>query len=220
MALLLLLYSFDSTAQHDEKLELIDTQLERLSFGVSIVLLLLYGLYLSFQHRTHAALYDDDDLVWNEEEQEYTRRDTQEMGFLNPLTAMAYATISFGLMAMCVVNLIPSLDRSVTTLVYGLFIVPVCLKAAVHSFAIKAALCARMDDFLSSTMDGAIRMVFLFCPIFFFVAKILRQPTTLLFGLEDVLATMLATWIVAPILGKGKTNFLDGALLLAMYEHS
>lgn len=127
-----------------------------ISSGVSVVLVILYVMYIFFRYKTHAQLYEDDDwvddyqpdipdvaglLVTNADARRrdrgspgddgLSREDDPRLGYL---TASIFALLSTTLMVLVadsVVTRIP-LTGATTARFYGLFVVPICLKSALH----------------------------------------------------------------------------------------
>lgn len=232
MAFLLMVYTMDLGLSYSN----VGRQgvLAPISSSISIVLVILYILYLFFRYKTHAQLYEDDH--WVEDYQpdipdlpglDVRNADGQRRNLSSHmdddrgpghLIASFLAIFSCVLMVFFAISIVTHVVRigASTTRFYGLFVVPVCLKAALHFEAIRDAFHARMESTLATTMNGALRAIYLLFPLFILVSRILRYPMNLLFDLDDIMVTALATFILAPIMARGSSTFLDGGLLLIM----
>ena len=208
--------------------------------GISIILVILYTLYIFFRYKSHAELYDND--YWVDDYQpdisdapgfEVTNTDHQQRDLSNndddqsssDMPEIRYFTASFLALFSCALlvffaNSIMThitLTGAATSRFYGLFVIPVCLKAPLHFDVIIDALTGRMDSALATTMDGALRAMYLLYPMLIFLSRILGYSMDMTFALDEIMVTALATFIVAPIAARGTSTFLDGGLLLLMY---
>lgn len=236
MAFLLIVYTVDfvlsgSIFGRQEVLAVIDCV-------ISVVLVILYILYLFFRYKSHAELYDDDDWVddyqpdipeapgldvTNADGGHRNLRDDNQSSeddpILRHLTAIFLALFSFALIVFfanwIVTHVI--LTGATTIRFYGLFVVPVCLKADLHGEVILDALRGRMESAMVTTTNGALRNLYLLFPISIFLSRILGYPMNMVFEFDEIMVTALATFILAPIAARGRTTFLDGGLLLLMY---
>ena len=96
-----------------------------------------------------------------------------------------------------------TLTGAATSRIYGLFVIPVCLKAALHFDVILDALTGRMESALATTMDVALRAMYLLYPMLIFLSRILGYSMDMTFALDEIMVTALATFILAPIAARG-----------------
>lgn len=208
--------------------------------GVSVILVILYILYILFRHKTHAQLYDDE--YWVDDYQpdisdapgfEMTNTDRQrrnpsdnddgpsgtDMPEIRYFTAGLVALLSCALLVFFANSIMTHivLTGAGTSKFYGLFVIPVCLKAALHFDVILDALTGKMESALATTMDGALRAMYLLYPMLIFLSRILGHSMDMTFAWDEIIVTFLATFILAPIVARGRSTFLDGGLLLLMY---
>lgn len=237
MAFLLIVYTMDRFS----RLEVGQPDLlAPISSGISVVLVILYILYIFFRYRTHAGLYDDywvDDyqpdipdvaglLVTDADarrrdrgspgDEGLSREDDPRLGYLTASLFVLLSTTLMVLVADSVVTRIP-LTGATTARFYGLFVVPICLKSALHGEVIYNALTGKMESTLATTTDGALRTMYLLYPMLIFLSRILGYPMNMVFELDELIVTFLATFVLAPIAARGSSTFLDGALILLMY---
>ena len=211
--------------------------------GVSITLVILYILYIFFRYKTHAQLYDNDS--WVDDYQpdisdapgfDVTNTDRQhrnpsnndddqstaDMPEIRYITAGLLALLSCALLIFFAKSIMTHivLTGAATSRLYGLFVVPVCLKVALHFDVILDALTGRMESALATTTDGALRAMYLLYPMLIFLSRIVGYSMDMTFALDEIMVTALATFILAPIAARGTSTFLDGGLLLLMYVFS
>ena len=114
-----------------------------LSHGTAVILLILYVLYLLFQLRTHANLFD-------EEQNEDGEGEEKEPDILSPPAAAVALVIVTVLVAVCAEYLVDSIDSIVETAhisktFIGLILLPIVGNAAEHVTACVVAYKDKMD---------------------------------------------------------------------------
>lgn len=219
-----------------------------MSFSISVVLVVLYILYLFFRYKTHALLYEDDHWVddyqpdipiddyqpaglyaTNSDSQrrnldshgdaELSREESPVLGYF---IAITFCLLSCAVMVFFADSIVThvTLTGATTTRFYGLFVVPVCLKAALHGEVIHNAWNGKMESTLVTTTNGALRTMYLLYPMFIFLSQILGYSMDMVFEVDEIMVAALATFILGPIAARGSSTFLDGGLLLIMYVRS
>lgn len=238
MAFWLMVYTLDRVLSHpnmDQK-----DVLAPISSIISVVQVILYILYLFFRYITHPAYYEYEHWVDDYQpdipdaagldvtntdgrSENFGSHDNDERSSGDPTLGhfmASFLVLSSGALMLFFANSIVTnviLTGAATTRFYGLFVVPVCLKAALHGEVIFNACTGRMESTLDTTTNGALRVVYLLCPMFIFLSRILGYPMNMVFDFDDIMVTALATFILAPIVARGSSTFLDGGLLLLMY---
>ena len=215
--------------------------LASIATGISITFVVVYVLYIFFRYRTHAQFYDQE--YWVDDYQPDitdapgldTSDNDQRRGLLPSVgdddrssldvPGIRYFTASFLALLSCALLIL--LANSIITHIiplgtatlrfYGLFVVPVCLKAALHWEVIISAFNGRMDAALATTTDGALRVMYILFPIFIFLSRLLGYAMDMVFATDELIVTALATFTLNPIAARGTSTFLDGGLLLLMY---
>ena len=139
------LYAVMATGTTEERKET-ENQILVLSHGTAIILLILYVLYLFFQLKTHADLFegkvDDDD--------EGAHQEPEEPQILSPWAA-GVALVAITLcVAVCAEYLVDSIDSIVepahiSKTFIGLILLPIVGNAAEHVTAILVSLKSKMD---------------------------------------------------------------------------
>lgn len=203
--------------------------------GVSIILVILYILYIFFRYKTHAALYDNaywvDDYqpdISDAPEFDVTNTDRQHRNLSNnddyhsssDVPEISYFTAGFLALFSC--SLLVYFANSTmthiiltgiaTSRLYGLFVIPVCLKATLHFDVILDASTGKMESALATTTNGALRAMYLLFPMLIFLSRMLGYSMDMTFALDEIIVTALATFILAPIAARGTSTFLDGGI--------
>lgn len=110
-----------------------------LSHGTAIIMLILYVLYLVFQLRTHASLFDAETQAEEDEDEE---------PHMSPWAAGGVLVVITLLVAVCAEYLVDSIDSLVETAhisktFIGLILLPIVGNAAEHVTAVMVALKGR-----------------------------------------------------------------------------
>ena len=100
----------------------------------------------------------------------------------------------------------------------GVFVVAILGNAAEHATAIAAAMKNRMDLSLSIAIGSSVQVALFVAPLLVLASLIVGpQPMDLLFGKGLVLAVLLAVLITGQVAGDGRSDWLKGVQLLAVY---
>ena len=185
------------------------TAIEDLSHYTALLLLLLYFLQLLFQLKTHSQLYaaeaQHDELV--------------EMSYRDSIILLLGSTLFVAFMAEILVGSISHAaeEYHLPTLFIGVILVPFFGNAAEHFTAITVAGKNKMDLSVGIAIGSSIQIALFVTPLMVLMGWALGVPMTLQFGSFETLVTFLAVLITNFIIQDGKTNWLEGAMLLITY---
>lgn len=190
-----------------------DDTLLILSHGTAVILLLLYVLYLFFQLKTHKDLFDDEEE--NSGEQDEGR-------VLSPPAAGVALVIVTVLVAVCAEYLVDSIDSIVETAhisktFIGLVLLPIVGNAAEHVTAVVVALKDKMDLAIGVAIGSSMQIALLVTPFLVILGWIMDRPMTLHFETFETVVFFLSVLITSYVIADGKSNYLEGAMLLGMY---
>ena len=105
-----------------------------------------------------------------------------------------------------------------TPVFVGVIVVAIVGNAAEHSTAVFAAMRDRMDLALHIAVGSSTQIALFVAPLLVFVSGFMRHgPMDLRFTTFEVLAVAVAVGVVNLVAQDGETNWLEGALLLAVY---
>jgi Ca2+:H+ antiporter len=184
-----------------------------LSLLISSVLILSYGLSLVFSLRTHRHLYAGQGAA--------TAHEGPAAG--HPLRATLTLLAATGLVAWMSELLVGAVeDASVvlgfTEVFVGVIVVAVIGNAAEHSTAVLMAIRNQMDLALNIAIGSSLQIALFVAPLLVFASYLVPDgPMDLRFSLFEVLAVMIAVAVVNLVAQDGESNWLEGALLLAVY---
>jgi Ca2+:H+ antiporter len=181
---------------------------EAVSIGVSIVLAATYLLGLLFALKTHRGLFrsafEHGDPHWS------TGR---------ALGTLAGATIGVALMSEFLVGALePTVEQlGVSKLFVGLIVVPIVGNAAEHSSAILLAAKNKMEISIEIAIGSSTQIALFIAPLLVFISLILGEPMNLIFSGIEIAAVAFSAAIVGFIVADGRSNWFEGAQLVAAY---
>ncbi|BAU67037.1 calcium/proton exchanger [Stanieria sp. NIES-3757] len=193
--------------------------LQHLSVAVAIVLILVYILTLIFSMKTHAYLYDvgvaDLEIESESAEADSTHKPNLWLwvGILLAIT-LAVAVESE--------LLVESLEEAtselgLTALFTGVIILPIIGNAAEHATAVTVAMKNKMDLSVSVAVGSSLQIALFVAPVLVIAGWLIGQPMDLNFNPFELVAVTVAVLIANSISSDGKSNWLEGGLLLATY---
>ncbi|HMK41617.1 MAG TPA: calcium/proton exchanger [Methyloceanibacter sp.] len=183
----------------------------RLSVSISIVLLVVYALYLVFALVTHSALFTG---AYHEEE----KGTGVPVG--RSAAVLAGATAGIVWMSEILVGAIEPTahEFGLSNVFVGVFVVAILGNAAEHATAITAALKDRMDLALSIAIGSSIQVALFVAPVLVLASLFVGPaPMDLAFPAGLVLMVLLSAVIMSQVAEDGRSDWLKGVQLLAVY---
>lgn len=192
-----------------------------LSHGTAIILLLLYVMYLYFQLRSHAQLFeetngsDTENGTGAEEEEEEER-------ILSPWAATIALVAVTILVAICADYLVGSIDSIVQTTgisktFIGLVLIPIVGNAAEHVTAVVVAYKNKMDLAIGVAIGSSLQIALFVTPFLVILGWIMGIDMTLHFQTFETVAFFISGLVVTLLIQDGKSNYLEGGMCLGMY---
>ncbi len=188
-----------------------------IALTIAIVLLLLYGLSLLFSLHTHRSLFTGEAATG---EREKEREETPTWTVRTSLLYLVGASALIAWMSELLVGSVEQAAQSLgmSKLFVGIIIVAIVGNAAEHSTAILMAMKNRMDLSLGIALGSSIQIAIFVAPLLVLLSyAIASEPMDLIFTPGEILAVVLATFIVSHVLGDGRSTWFKGAQLLAVY---
>jgi Ca2+:H+ antiporter len=185
--------------------------LAHLSVSISVVLLLVYLLFLVFTLVTHSGLF--------------TGSHVPEEGKAPPSVSRAALTLAVATAAIAWISEImvgaiepTAHEFGLSNVFVGVFVVAIVGNAAEHATAISAAMKDRMDLSVSIAIGSSIQVALFVAPVLV-VAGLFLGPTPmdLAFPAGLVLIVLLSVLITGQVAGDGRSDWLKGLQLLAVY---
>jgi Ca2+:H+ antiporter len=183
----------------------------QLSRYASLVLLVMYGLALLFQLKTHSHIFATEGPSDGHDEPSMTNKDAW--------TLLIVATILVAWMAEVLVHSIDEAASSLNmpTLFIGVILLPFFGNAAEHFTAVLVAGKDKMDLSLAIAIGSSVQIAVFVAPLMVIFAWVMGVDLSLEFGPLETVATFLSVLVVNSILNDGTTNWLEGSMLLACY---
>jgi Ca2+:H+ antiporter len=204
-----LLTAHDVPAAQIRKLDL------DVSLYVAIVLFVSYVLSLVFSLQTHTHLFDTTD---------YERAggtDPEAVWSVKKATiALTVTTVFVAVMSKFLVDSIGETTESwgMTEVFVGVIIVAIVGNAAEHSTAILMAMKNKMDIAVTIAIGSSTQVALLLAPVLVFLSYFIApQPMDLVFSPLEVLAVVLSAVLVNFVALDGKSHWMEGVQLLALY---
>ncbi|KAH6657322.1 Sodium/calcium exchanger protein-domain-containing protein [Truncatella angustata] len=202
--------SFSNDAKADE-------QSLKISRGTSVILLLVYGIYLLFQLKSHAYMYESTPQHIIDEES----TPGPAAAWLDSST-IVMLLISTALVAVCAEFMVDSIEGLVESsplgeIFIGLIILPIVGNAAEHVTAVTVAMKNKMDLCIGVALGSSIQIAIFVTPLVVILGWIMDREMTLYFTLFETVCLFVSTFIVNFLVLDGRSNYLEGALLCATY---
>ncbi|KAG9299483.1 hypothetical protein G9A89_009436 [Geosiphon pyriformis] len=190
-------------------LQLDAERLLNVSRGASLVLLIVYVLYLYFKLKTHAFLYAK---VYQDENR-VTQKNITSLWLAFPIFVVA--TVAAGLCADYMVNSIEGLVNglSLSKSFIGFIFLPFASKMPELRSILKIILSEPvLTEAVCEAADASV-----VTPLLVILGWIINQPMTLAFGINETIALFISALLTNLLVQNGKSNWLGGVLPLAVY---
>jgi Ca2+:H+ antiporter len=183
-----------------------------LSLEIAVVLFAAYLLSLLFSLHTHRHLYAG-----------VTRgggHATAPPRAGRAVLQLVLATALVAWMSELLVGAVGAASRTLglTEVFVGVIVVAVVGNAAEHSTAVLVAIKDQMDLALNVAVGSSLQIALFVAPVLVFASYLMPLgPMDLRFTPFEVLAVLIAVGVVNLVAQDGESNWLEGALLLAVY---
>jgi Ca2+:H+ antiporter len=212
-----LFHSVAETAVRDRMLSgAREIALERsLSLEIAVVLFVAYGLSLLFSLRTHRHLY-----AGQSGEGAHGAEADPPAKPTRAIATLLVATALVAWMSEILVGAVAEASHALglTEVFVGVIVVAVIGNAAEHSTAIQAAWKNQMDLAMNIAIGSSIQIALFVAPVLVFASYLMPGgPMDLRFTTFEVLSVAIAVGVVTLVAQDGESNWLEGALMLAVY---
>ncbi len=187
------------------------SELEQLSFGVAIVLLVSYAAGLLFSLKTHRAVFNPFE---GEDEEGHHWSIKKAAVFL------ALAAVAVGLMSEILVGSISDAadDIGLSEFFVGLFIVAIVGNAAEHWVAVLVAAKDKMDLAVNIAIGSSAQIALFVAPLLVLLSFVVGpEPMALVFNGYELGGMLFAVLIANLVTQDGESNWFEGVQLLALY---
>jgi Ca2+:H+ antiporter len=189
------------------------SDLEHLSLGVAIVLLVSYGAGLWFSLKTHRAVFNP---YGAEQEDEENHHWTVRRAALY----LALSAVAVGVMSEILVGSISeaSDDIGLSEFFVGVFVVAIVGNAAEHWVAVLVAAKDKMDLAVNIALGSSAQIALFVAPILVLLSFVFGpDPMALVFNGYELGALLFAVLIANLVTQEGESNWFEGVQLLSLY---
>jgi Ca2+:H+ antiporter len=186
-----------------------------LSIVVAIVLIAVYIMTLVFSLKTHSYLYEVSVVELEGDPGHHGEKPNLWLW----LGVLLIATIGVAFESEIFVGVVEETTKSIgwTPLFTGVIVLPLVGGIAEYITAIGVAMKNNMDLSVSVAMGSSLLVALLMAPLLVLVGQAIGQPMDLNFNPFEIVAVVIAVIVANLISLDGRSNWLEGALLLATY---
>lgn len=190
-------------------------QVEGLSIGVAICMILIYALGIVYSFRVPMP------------ETPLTRPSVEHKDHLHlwsvrkSAIVLAIATIAVVLLSEMLVGTVEPIVKQfpfITEFFLGIVLIPIIGNVAEHLVAVQVAMKNDMELSMEIAVGSSLQIALFVAPVLIFVSLLFKPPyLTLHFNQFELIAMIAASVITALVSSDGETNWLEGANLLFVY---
>jgi Ca2+:H+ antiporter len=188
-------------------------QISILSSAVAIVMALIYLAGLIFSLRTHRDLFDASDEM----------KATREKPTMSRRLAASILLFSIVVVTFESEILVGTIEHAANAIglsqvFIGLVVIAIITNIAEISTAVNFSLKDKLDVSIEIGLSSAIQIALFVVPFLMLVSQLFHFGFTLVFSPFEILAVMLAVFIVNYLSADGRCNWLEGAQLISVYS--
>ncbi|GMM56332.1 Vcx1 protein [Maudiozyma humilis] len=218
-ASLLIPAAFKATLPSGKEDGLIDEKILELSRGTSIILLIVYVLFLYFQLGTHHALFEEQVEETEEVLSQISAKPPHSLTIKSSVSFLLAATI---LVSICADYLVGTIDGIVESTglsktFIGLILIPIVGNAAEHVTSVMVAIKDKMDLALGVAIGSSLQIALFVTPFMVLVGWAIDVPMTLNFSTFETAILFVSILLSNYLILDGESNWLEGVMSLAMY---
>ncbi len=186
-------------------------KVEGLSIGASIAMIVMYALVIVYQFTTKRD--DDVDPVAQEVH--------HSVGWSSRY-ALVVLTIAVGFIALMSEVLVGAIEHvteafGLSEFFLGVILIPLIGNVAEHLVAVQVAIKNKMDLSIGIAVGSSLQIALFVAPLLIFISLLMGKPMQLEFTYFEIAAIMAGSFIAAFVSQDGKSNWLEGAMLLIVY---
>ncbi|MEG5057651.1 calcium/proton exchanger [Microcoleus sp. A2-C5] len=193
--------------------------IQNLSLITAIVLIAVYALTLLFSLKTHSYLYEVSLLELESENPQNDESTAHKPNLWLWIGVLVASTVAVAFESEIFVGVVEETTKGLglTPLFTGVILLPIVGGAAEYVTAVGVAMKNNMDLSVSVAMGSSLLVALLVAPVLVIIGIVIHQPMDLNFNPFEVVAVAIAVTIANLISLDGRSNWLEGVLLLATY---
>jgi Ca2+:H+ antiporter len=183
--------------------------------GVAVVLIVLYGLSVLYSFRSgkpdpHAPIENS-----SGDEAPHKPKWTLRLTII----VLVLATLGTAFVSETLVGAVEPVTEQLglTEFFLGIIIIPLVGNVAEHLVAVQVAIKNKMELSMAVSLGSSIQIALLVAPVLVFLALLFDQRLLLVFNTYELVVLIGTAVIAAFIAQDGESNWLEGAMLIAVY---
>jgi len=192
-----------------------DSQLQdsKMALAISIALIVLYGCQLLFALKTHKHQ------LGAVESAEVADEPTTSWSLKKSALVLLASTVAIVFLSEKLVGSVEAAAETIgmTKIFVGLILLAIVGNAAENSTAIIMAMKNKMDLSLNIVLGSSTQIAMFVAPVVVIASFIIGKPMDLVFSQAEILAVFASVIVVGRVVHDGKSNWLEGAMLLGLY---
>jgi Ca2+:H+ antiporter len=195
-----------------EERQAFSSDVEDLSLGVAIILMLSYVSGLVFSMKTHRGVFNPYEADHDQAEGGWSMR--------KAIVLLAVAAVFVGLMSEILVGSITEASEKVglSEFFVGVFVVAIVGNAAEHWVAVLVAKKDKMDLAVNIAIGSGAQIALFVAPVLVFLSYAVGPaPMPLIFNGYELGAMLFAVLVANFLTQEGESNWFEGVQLLALY---
>ncbi|ODQ81796.1 hypothetical protein BABINDRAFT_160035 [Babjeviella inositovora NRRL Y-12698] len=211
-----------------------DDQVLALSRGTSIILLVVYVLFLIFQLGTHKSIFEQQNTELDNTITEIAQQtrgvqlptdeadaseESEHLSLIASLIVLFLTTIVVSFAADFLVGSIDDLvaNSGLSKTFIGLIVIPIVGNAAEHVTAVVVAVKDKMDLSIGVAIGSSLQIALFVTPFMVLVGWAVDVPMSLYFSTFETAVLFMSVFISNIVILDGESNWLEGAMLLCTY---
>lgn len=189
-------------------------QMITLSHGTSILLMILYIIYLFFMLRTHSDAFDED--LESDEEDASSNAINESLG---PITAITLVAVSLTGVVTCTNALLSIIERSnfkVYEMFIGLILFPFLGNVTDFVSACMVAYKNQLDITILVTIGSSMQIMLFTWPFLVALGWMIDQPMVPTLDLFEAEIVFLGVFISSSLVQSARSNYLIGAMCISL----
>ncbi|ORX49495.1 calcium/proton exchanger [Hesseltinella vesiculosa] len=237
-ASLLLPAAFYGSTHNETNIATVSYDILVISRSTAVILLVIYMSYIWFQLRTHKHLFISQEAAMEERKhmrsysflsipnvdaEQASEEDEEEERPQMPFwMALALLLVITALVAVCAEFLVSAIEAvvqqwGITETFVGLILLPIVGNAAEHVTAVTVAWKNKMDLALGVAVGSSMQIALLVTPLMVIIGWGIGVEMSLYFNMYETAVLFIAVIMVNYLIMDGKSNWLEGFMLVAMY---
>jgi Ca2+:H+ antiporter len=184
---------------------------EILSLGVSGLMIVLYALGIFYSFRVQTGPLS------RMSAEGFVHHPGWSMRF--SIGMLVFATLGVVILSEILVGQVEATIETlgISEFFLGIIIVPIIGNVAEHLVAVSVAIRNRMSLSVEIAVGSSLQIALFVAPVLVFISLALGNPLTLVFNPFEMIALIGAVLITALVANDGEANWLEGAVLVALY---